>query len=808
MDLTSSYSWVKFHIKNNKNVAAEVVMDVKQKSPSAGGVEATNPANEKVSVVSADSRARILLDANEELDVALKIKNIAVNQFIIFLNSTSAAADNAAEGSISITALKGIVNGEAPVPPTPTESLVKIGTNEVSFTGDGYTVAASEDKSSMTVSYEGVGGHSYLNILAGISDFVGDNNVFAVTIKNNGSETAKIRLDIGCNTADGSTQNDGKTKNPFCNISATYTGNTVASGNDYLYGGADWVQIAAGETVTAKITFTANVAKDIKFYMDSSTYNDEGKHTGEIVFSAMSLSKAGTVTPPQGGDPSDRPSVGEGNLTDIPSQGWINGSLDKFDGWDRYDIERFTEGLSDTMRIVQGKVIEDGGCCGMVLDYRYTWVKFTVKNNIGTAAELRIEFSKSGQSNSSAVLGINSTGSVTYDEEARIAVIALAGNQKQDIVIKLDPAADIDQMVFFINSFGDNKAETGNISVSNFKVIPNEADEAAPAPVEAPTEGWTPIDTSGFGGWDMYDVDTKDGVVISHSTAKEDFNCCGMDLVKNYSWIKFTVKNNGTDVARLRIDVKKNEKDVKKGAVLAVIPESVGSVLTSEQSAVLIIPAGATVNVAIKLKAEYFDQMVVFFDSVGERASSGSIKITDMQGIIDENIEHVEIGKAEKVNLAWVRSNGDYNVTPESSATNSVTVTYNNINYGSFSYIRAEIESVASKYNTVSFKVRNNGSQEMQLRIGITKWEKYYDGSRENINVCNVSITPDQTTYTDGRGGSYVAVGSGQEKTFTLKYDPTQGPKQLIIYLDSCKKDGNEQRSGNATIGEFTFSNT
>ena len=71
--------------------------------------------------------------------------------------------------------------------------------------------------------------------------------------------------------------------------------------------------------------------------------------------------------------------------------------------------------------------------------------------------------------------------------------------------------------------------------------------------------------------------------------------------------------------------------------------------------------------------------MVVFFDSVGERASSGSIKITDMQGIIDENIEHVEIGKAEKVNLAWVRSNGDYNVTPESSATNSVTVTYNNI---------------------------------------------------------------------------------------------------------------------------------
>ena len=96
----------------------------------------------------------------------------------------------------------------------------------------------------------------------------------------------------------------------------------------------------------------------------------------------------------------------------------------------------------------------------------------------------------------------------------------------------------------------------------------------------------------------------------------------------------------------------------------------------------------------------------------------------------------------------------------------------------------------------------------MQLRIGITKWEKYYDGSRENINVCNVSITPDQTTYTDGRGGSYVAVGSGQEKTFTLKYDPTQGPKQLIIYLDSCKKDGNEQRSGNATISDFEFSNT
>ncbi len=227
------------------------------------------------------------IPAGEDIEAVIYYKGVA-KTLQLMLDSTRTGSETYS-GNITISEIKFAKYGEIEMPeepPVEENSSVMIGENEVSFAGAGYTVSSSDDKSSMTVTYDGIKGNSYNTVTASVSEFVGDNNTFTVTITNNGAATAKIRMDIKCPKEHA---NAGNENNDFCNISAIYDGETVADGNDYQYGGADWVQIAAGATVTVKITFTANVATDITFFIDSSTWDDETSHSGEIVFSDMNL---------------------------------------------------------------------------------------------------------------------------------------------------------------------------------------------------------------------------------------------------------------------------------------------------------------------------------------------------------------------------------------------------------------------------------------------------------------------------------------------------------------------------------------
>ena len=100
---------------------------------------------------------------------------------------------------------------------------------------------------------------------------------------------AKIRVDILCPVENGSLHGDGTTRNNFCNLSMKATG-VIEQGNDYSYGGADWFTVAAGETASITVTFDdAAGATAVRFFIDSSTYDDETTHTGEVVFSDMAL---------------------------------------------------------------------------------------------------------------------------------------------------------------------------------------------------------------------------------------------------------------------------------------------------------------------------------------------------------------------------------------------------------------------------------------------------------------------------------------------------------------------------------------
>ena len=151
--------------------------------------------------------------------------------------------------------------------------------NSVSLTGsDAYTVSYGD---STTVSYENLGGNSYSTLYGDCSEFIGDSNKFSTTVTNNGTEPVKIRIDIASNTQVNNTE--------AANVSATQNGNEVNT--DTTWGGSMFT-IQPGETANLEILFDADrEAKGVTMYFDSSTWNDEGTHSGSITISDMTFGK-------------------------------------------------------------------------------------------------------------------------------------------------------------------------------------------------------------------------------------------------------------------------------------------------------------------------------------------------------------------------------------------------------------------------------------------------------------------------------------------------------------------------------------
>lgn len=538
-----------------------------------------------------------------------------------------------------------------------------------------------------------------------------------------------------------------------------------------------------------------------------------------VVFSFTACKKPKPEEPPKteqpdvgGNDPEPEQPVEPSLPASIPKDGWEN-VTDNLDGWEMFDLERFTYENFNAVRVInKGDEISGGDCFGMNLkSYRY--LTFTLVNE-SDALEVRFEVKKEnseGNTYKSAITAGYPENSVTLiDNDYNAAAVNLEAHKQLTVVLEIDGQTETDQLIIFPGSMSAERAKQCRFIISDIKGVVNTEFSTAEA-VSVPSAGYTEISTESFDGNKVYGVSQEGGLTVSHEKQMKAWATAEMTLLKNYSWIKFTVKNNGKYTAKLRIDVKKKTEDVTlTGAVEKAYPARYATVNKEQYSLGLTIPAGETVDVAVKLRKQYFDWLVMFFNSfdTAYNAPSGSITITAFKGIIDESIEHKDPNAKDQKDLAFKASNGVYKLNKSEIATDSLSVEYENISYGSYYYIRSDIESFAAEYNTFTFTVTNNGPQEVQLRIGITRGEKYFDEMRENINVCNYEQVFGNTTWQDGRGGTYTAVGSSRTQTITIRYKPEEAPKQFLIYIDSCKKDANELRSGKVTLSGFYFSNT
>lgn len=193
------------------------------------------------------------------------------------------------------------------VPPSPPKDPVSGNLNLVlgdfsakidGNTSDGYGVNVNDD-GTISVEYTNIKGNSYKNIWANVSAIAGTKSVFTMKVRNNGTEPAKIRIDI-------ESQTNTSANTTCCNVSATQDGAGVYT--DTEWGGSMFV-IEAGATATLEVVYDASkLPTNVKIMIDSCQWDDETSHAGSIILSELNFT--GEYVPEEGGDdPKPEPEV-------------------------------------------------------------------------------------------------------------------------------------------------------------------------------------------------------------------------------------------------------------------------------------------------------------------------------------------------------------------------------------------------------------------------------------------------------------------------------------------------------------------
>ena len=210
-------------------------------------------------------------------------------QFLIDTAINGDTATHAGDVTFSEMAFSGEA-GETPdepeepvTPPTVSDepanvdlSKATIGGNLVANDGP-YTATVTDGK--LNISYADMAGGTWNNVdLSGFAADMADHNVFTATIKNNGTASVNLRIDIM----------GGSTK---LNASATMDGEAV---NTDLVNGGSYFTIAAGEEVVIEIVYTLGGAAptSIQFMPDSHVWQDTNTYTGNITISNLVLKAA------------------------------------------------------------------------------------------------------------------------------------------------------------------------------------------------------------------------------------------------------------------------------------------------------------------------------------------------------------------------------------------------------------------------------------------------------------------------------------------------------------------------------------
>lgn len=463
------------------------------------------------------------------------------------------------------------------------------------------------------------------------------------------------------------------------------------------------------------------------------------------------------------------------------------------------------------------------------------WLHLTLKNNSSTATNnIRVSVIDARENNTYAVLNAFGFGNdnllVTNAGEG--TVLSLSPNMTMEVEIKFNGEADRIEMMF--DSMQANALDkSGDVTISDIKFDVQGELDIPEVPVEnnnGVTINGTKVVFGGNVGGQPYAINTDDetnSMNVTYTNATNNYNNVSADIkaiASDKNTFTATVKNNGTELVNLRVDIVASNKVNENTYVCNLSATMDGEAVNTDLSwggSFFAIPAGKTVEIEVIYDTSYGPASLQFLIDTainGDTAThAGDVTFSEMafSGEAGETPDEpeepvtppsetpatVDVSKVT-IQGSIVANDGPYTATAGND--NTINVKYDAVKGNS--YLNVELAGMtadAQTHNVFTATIKNNGTETVNVRVNIQSTAQI----TANTQACNISATQDGVAVrTDAEwGGSFFTVEAGKTITIEIVYDYTQ-PQNVIQFMIDSHMGTETTHSGDITIGGMVFS--
>ncbi len=459
------------------------------------------------------------------------------------------------------------------------------------------------------------------------------------------------------------------------------------------------------------------------------------------------------------------------------------------------------------------------------------WMHLTLKNNSSTATNnIRVSVIDARENNTYAVLNAFGFGNdnllVTNAGEG--TVLSLSPNMTMEVEIKFNGEADRIEMMF--DSMQANALDkSGDVTISDIKFDVQGELDIPEVPVEdnnGVTINGTKVVFGGNVGGQPYVINTDEktnSMNVTYTNATNNYNNVSADIkaiASDKNTFTATVKNNGTELVNLRVDIVASNKVNENTSVCNLSATMDGEAVNTDLSwggSFFAIPAGKTVEIEVIYDTSYGPSSLQFLIDTainGDTAThAGDVTFSEMAfsgeagetpdepeepvtpPTVSDEPANVDLSKAT-IGGNLVANGGPYTATVADgklniSYANMAGGTWNNVDLSGFAADMAD-------HNVFTATIKNNGTASVNLRIDIM-------GGSTKLNA---SATMDgEAVNTDlVNGGSYFTIAAGEEVVIEIVY--TLGgaaPTSVQFMPDSHVYQDTNSYTGNITVSNLVL---
>ena len=284
-EAAAGHGFMQLTAKNNGTAPVSLRINVQDAANKCINAAASQDG-EKVSTDLVNGGSFFTIEAGKTAVCEVKYAGVAAAVQLMIDSATNKA--DKSSGNITVSGLKFAGEGAEPPKQDAAVDWSKVDAQELGFESAAkYVVTPAEGNKSAQITYSGVT-LDYTNVEMEITEMAAEKNYAHLTIKNNGTETVNVRVNLVNNEL-----LEEKAQNSAVNKSATQSGVTVRT--DLEWGGS-YFDIPAGQTAECVIVYEG-VANKLQLMIDSAIYGDTATHAGDLTVSELKFASGEEATP-------------------------------------------------------------------------------------------------------------------------------------------------------------------------------------------------------------------------------------------------------------------------------------------------------------------------------------------------------------------------------------------------------------------------------------------------------------------------------------------------------------------------------